>query len=102
MATIITYPYIMAKVRLQWKPKDSSRKELLYKGILDVMQKVYRQEGIPGLFNGIKAQIIKAVMAQALLFMMKDELDRNVWLISLALYRLLPAPVVQTNGKKEL
>ena len=80
MATIVTYPYIMAKVRLQWK---SSSKDLNYKGILDVMQKVYKQEGIPGLYNGMQAQIAKAVFAQAFLFMLKDRTDRYVWLISL-------------------
>lgn len=59
LATVVTYPYIMAKVRLQWKPpqqlSDSLSKEELelikYRSAFDVLRKVYRSEGLIGWYK---------------------------------------------------
>ncbi|ORX62159.1 mitochondrial carrier [Hesseltinella vesiculosa] len=73
LATIITYPYIMAKVRLQWKPsKEIQGKVQAYKSAYDVLSRVLQQEGFFGWYKGMSTQITKAVLSQALLFMMKD------------------------------
>ncbi|KAI9261978.1 mitochondrial carrier domain-containing protein [Sporodiniella umbellata] len=73
LATIVTYPYIMAKVRLQWKPsKETQEKRAPYTGALDVLARVLQTEGIFGWYNGMSTQITKAVLSQALLFVMKD------------------------------
>ncbi|CAO3597899.1 unnamed protein product [Absidia cylindrospora] len=73
LATVITYPYIMAKVRMQWKPsKEMAGKVQAYKGALDVLARVMKQEGFFGWYRGMSTQISKAVLSQALLFMMKD------------------------------
>ncbi|CAO3615073.1 unnamed protein product [Cunninghamella echinulata] len=73
LATIITYPYIMAKVRLQWKPsKELEGKIDAYKSAYDVLSRVLKQEGLSGWYKGMSTQITKAVLSQALLFMMKD------------------------------
>ncbi|CDS08666.1 hypothetical protein LRAMOSA10027 [Lichtheimia ramosa] len=73
LATIVTYPYIMAKVRLQWKPsKEIQDKVKPYKGSIDVLTRVLQTEGFFGWYRGMGAQISKAVLSQALLFMMKD------------------------------
>ncbi|KAI8992533.1 mitochondrial carrier domain-containing protein [Pilobolus umbonatus] len=73
LATVITYPYIMAKVRLQWTPsKEKRMKTLAYKGSLDVLSRVLKTEGIFGLYKGMSTQITKAVLSQALLLMLKD------------------------------
>ncbi|KAI8059638.1 mitochondrial carrier domain-containing protein [Gongronella butleri] len=73
LATVITYPYIMAKVRLQWKPsKDIQGKVQAYKSAYDVLNRVLKQEGFFGWYKGMSTQITKAVLSQALLFMMKD------------------------------
>ncbi|RHZ80276.1 hypothetical protein Glove_137g134 [Diversispora epigaea] len=93
IATIVTYPYIMAKVRLQWKPpksdlkggieieEDSSdfrrnMKYKKYKGAIDVLRKVLATDGIQGWYKGMQAQITKAVLSQALLFYMKEYTTR--------------------------
>ncbi|KAI9312445.1 mitochondrial carrier domain-containing protein [Dichotomocladium elegans] len=77
LATIITYPYIMAKVRLQWKPsKDIQDKVKPYNGAIDVLTRVLHTEGFLGWYKGMGAQIFKAVLSQALLFMMKDLFTR--------------------------
>lgn len=55
LATIVTYPYIMAKIRMQWKPPQNISKELnesiRYKSPLDVLSKVYKTEGFKGLYK---------------------------------------------------
>jgi adenine nucleotide transporter 17 len=115
----VTYPYIMAKTRLQagggddddddedrvveaaeghLKPKKKER----YDGAIDCLKQVYKEEGIVGWYQvrrrflllsllplprgvetdrehwtgqGMQAQISKAVLAQALLFGIKDALE---------------------------
>ncbi|KAI7869500.1 mitochondrial carrier domain-containing protein [Spinellus fusiger] len=73
LATVVTYPYIMAKVRLQWKPsKDMKEHTVAYRGALDVLGRVLKTDGVFGWYKGMSTQITKAVLSQALLFMMKD------------------------------
>jgi hypothetical protein len=81
VATIVTYPYIMAKVRMQYKPGKEERKRTgvalpKYKGAWDVLQREYRVNGLVGWYKGLQAQLSKAVLSQALLMMIKD---RIVW-----------------------
>lgn len=93
LATVVTYPYIMAKVRLQWKaPLEVQKKmsnvdkqSLNYKHSWDVLAKVYHQDGIRGWYKGMKAQIIKAVLCQAILFVTKAKF--TYWTI--LLFRLV-------------
>ncbi|CAH7686609.1 mitochondrial carrier domain-containing protein [Phakopsora pachyrhizi] len=111
LATIVTYPYIMAKVRLQAKyevnddeaeveggldkdlgEKDTSaplirksRKREKYSGALDVLKQVLNEKGILGWYQGMQAQIIKAVLSQALLFGIKDILEDYTALLLLIL-----------------
>ncbi|KAG0228416.1 ADP/ATP carrier protein [Actinomortierella wolfii] len=82
LATVVTYPYIMAKVRLQWKPsKKDAETHKPYKGAIDVLKRVYAKEGFKGWYTGMQAQITKAVISQALLFMVKDQLERYTVLL---------------------
>eukprot|EP00160_Parvularia_atlantis_P003082 Unigene12567_Nuclearia_a/m.38173 Unigene12567_Nuclearia_a/g.38173 ORF Unigene12567_Nuclearia_a/g.38173 Unigene12567_Nuclearia_a/m.38173 type:complete len:314 (-) Unigene12567_Nuclearia_a:48-989(-) len=73
IATVVTYPYIMAKTRLQSKYKDD-REELKYKNTFDVLRKVYRSEGLLGWVTGLETQIFKAVLTQAIQLMAKEEI----------------------------
>ncbi|KAH6575691.1 hypothetical protein BASA62_001808 [Batrachochytrium salamandrivorans] len=59
LATIVTYPYIMAKVRMQWKPPTDmgelatkDQEMMKYKSSIDVLCKVYGESGIQGLVQG--------------------------------------------------
>jgi len=99
LATIVTYPYIMAKVRLQARSTDPavglddlkataegslpvpanttrSQRTPKYAGAIDVLQKVLGEKGLVGWYQGMGAQITKAVLSQALLFMLKDQFER--------------------------
>ncbi|KAJ4477351.1 mitochondrial carrier domain-containing protein [Lentinula aciculospora] len=93
LATIVTYPYIMAKVRIQARSADINVDDLehlgdippphkyhhaktKHPGALDVLGKVLKREGVVGWYQGMQAQIIKAVLSQALLFMSKEQFER--------------------------
>lgn len=71
IATVVTYPYIMAKTRLQSKYKD----DVKYNGTLDVLARVYKTEGILGWLAGLETQIFKAVLTQAIQLMAKEEIS---------------------------
>ncbi|KAJ3966499.1 mitochondrial carrier domain-containing protein [Lentinula raphanica] len=97
LATIVTYPYIMAKVRIQARsadvgddpehPGDAPPPHMYHHtkskhpGALDVLRKVLRREGVFGWYQGMQAQIIKAVLSQALLFMSKEQFES--WTLAL-------------------
>jgi len=94
LATVVTYPYIMAKVRVQArganesdetdsleKGKPRTKKAPKYSGSLDVLRKVLKQDGFIGWYRGMNAQISKAVLSQALLFMSKDQFERYALVI---------------------
>ncbi|KAJ1893778.1 hypothetical protein LPJ66_005561 [Kickxella alabastrina] len=80
LATILTYPYIMAKVRLQWRPSKEEREAGArpYLSAGDVLRQVLRKEGVWGWFRGMQTQIIKAVITQALMLMIKESFTRQV------------------------
>lgn len=93
MATVVTYPYIMAKTRLQAKYSDDEdtpapaagaksvaapKKKERYNGAVDVLTQVYKAKGFGGWYQGMQAQITKAVLSQALLFGIKDALEAYV------------------------
>jgi hypothetical protein len=102
LATIVTYPYIMAKVRIQARSADvedaleegrpvplphQKHHDTIHKhgGALHILARVWRQEGFSGWYQGMSAQVIKATLSQALLFMSKDQFEHYA-LVILALF----------------
>jgi adenine nucleotide transporter 17 len=79
----------MAKVRLQYTPSKGEKSnmtqqeldQLRYTGAIDVLQKIVRKHGILGLYKGMSTQILKAVLASAILFSSKEKF--NVWTLAL-------------------
>jgi hypothetical protein len=54
IATIVTYPYIMAKVRMQWKPsqQDCARGlAIRYRSAIHVLRQTYKTEGFFGWYT---------------------------------------------------
>jgi len=68
VATISTYPYIMAKVRLQYASNSN------YSGTLDVILKILLNEGFFGLYAGLQPQLFKSILSGALLLMAKEKI----------------------------
>lgn len=70
LATVVTFPYILSKIRLQ-------ARNTRYTGAIDCLSQIMREKGIAGWYQGMQAQITKAVLAQALLFFFRDYFE--VW-----------------------
>jgi hypothetical protein len=68
IATVVTYPYILAKSQIQALDHVHS--------IGDCFQHLIKKHGLLGLYQGLWAQLSKAVLCQAFLFSFKDYLDR--------------------------
>jgi len=76
VATIITYPYIVIKSRLQMKNFESNHEP--YKGTTDVASKILTHEGIKGFYRGLSSQISRSVLNAAFLFMFQAELVKLI------------------------
>jgi hypothetical protein len=71
LATIATQPLIVAKVGLQSKP-PRIRHGKPFRGFVEVMNFIVAHEGILGLFKGIIPQILKGLLVQGILMVIKD------------------------------
>jgi adenine nucleotide transporter 17 len=87
----------MAKVRIQTRTKSKDGSQVLpshrgkshaSEGALDILQRVYREEGPVGWYRGMGAQIAKAVLSQGVLFMSKDQFERWALVLMATLYRM--------------
>ncbi|KAJ3201268.1 ADP/ATP carrier protein [Entophlyctis luteolus] len=91
LATVVTYPYIMAKVRMQWSPPKSltnlteiEQESFKYRDSIDVLKKVFATDGVAGWYKGMNTQIVKAVLCQAILFVSKEKfLEHTLTIFSL-------------------
>ncbi|KAI0636049.1 mitochondrial carrier domain-containing protein [Trametes polyzona] len=107
LATVVTYPYIMAKVRIQARSADieEAQEEHIplpqhnkphhkfghhHVGALTVLSRIWRRNGFLGWYQGMSAQLVKAVITQALLFMSKDQFEHWALAIMVLFYRLRP------------
>ncbi|RSH79820.1 ADP/ATP carrier protein [Apiotrichum porosum] len=78
LATVVTYPYIFAKVRLQAKkeePGETGAEHKKHDGAIDILKNVYKEQGFAGWYQGMGAQITKAVLSQGILFVSKDQFE---------------------------
>ncbi|KIY62028.1 mitochondrial carrier [Cylindrobasidium torrendii FP15055 ss-10] len=107
LATIVTYPYIMAKVRIQARSADIDdaaeqhhelphsheyhHKKYAHPGALDILGRVWKREGFVGWYQGMQAQIVKAVLSQALLFMSKDQFEKYAFVLMIVYHKLTDA-----------
>ncbi|KAL2558064.1 Peroxisomal nicotinamide adenine dinucleotide carrier [Forsythia ovata] len=82
-ATVVTYPLLVVKARLQAKQVTNGDRRRQYKGTLDAIMKMIRYEGFYGIYNGMGTKIVQSVLAAAVLFMVKEELVRGTrWLLT--------------------
>lgn len=82
-ATVVTYPLLVVKSRLQAKQVIGGDKRLHYKGTTDAIMKMIHYEGLNGFYKGMSTKIVQSVLAAAVLFMVKEELVRGTrWLLT--------------------
>ncbi|KAI0028220.1 mitochondrial carrier domain-containing protein [Vararia minispora EC-137] len=100
LATIVTYPYIMAKIRIQTRSADAEDARAHHTlpgptgaphhhpGALDILIRVWKNEGFLGWYQGMGAQVLKAVLAQGVLFMSKEKFEHWALAIMVLWWRL--------------
>lgn len=76
-ATVVTYPLLVVKSRLQAKQVTTGDKRHHYKGTYDAFLKMIQYEGFNGFYKGMRTKIAQSVLAAAVLFMVKEELVRG-------------------------
>ncbi|KAL3732355.1 hypothetical protein ACJRO7_029078 [Eucalyptus globulus] len=76
-ATVVTYPLLVVKARLQAKQATTGDKRHHYKGTSDAILKMIHYEGLYGFYKGMSTKIVQSVLAAAVLFMVKEELVRG-------------------------
>lgn len=67
-ATIAVYPHEVARTRLRQESVKSA-KDKLYKGFLQTLQKVYKDEGWTGLYGGMGAHLMRQVPNTVIMFL---------------------------------
>lgn len=77
-ATVVTYPLLVVKARLQARSTDPSAK---YSGTLDALARIIMEEGFRGLYKGMETKILQSVFAASVLFLTKEELVKLVRLL---------------------
>uniref|UniRef100_A0A7N0ZU98 Peroxisomal nicotinamide adenine dinucleotide carrier n=1 Tax=Kalanchoe fedtschenkoi TaxID=63787 RepID=A0A7N0ZU98_KALFE len=77
-ATVVTYPLLVVKSRLQAKQVAGGDTRHHYEGTLDAIMKMIRYEGLPGFYKGMSTKIVQSVLAAAVLFMVKEEIVKGV------------------------
>ncbi|XP_068668412.1 peroxisomal nicotinamide adenine dinucleotide carrier [Aristolochia californica] len=80
-ATVLTYPLLVVKSRLQVKQVKGGDKSHHYKGTLDAIEKMIHFEGLSGFYKGMSTKIVQSVLAAAVLFMIKEELVKSARLL---------------------
>lgn len=97
IATVLTYPAIRCKVLMQRAETDEEKRRRLAgngsvgppKNMIQALHVVWRTEGLLGFYKGLHAQILKTVLAAALMLMVKEKVARNTELTFLFLHRAL-------------
>ncbi|KAI8464638.1 MAG: mitochondrial carrier domain-containing protein [Monoraphidium minutum] len=72
-ATIVTYPMIVVKSRLQVTNEhtaDANR----YGGTSDAVSRIWREEGAPGFYAGLRAKILQTAVSAGLMLALKDSI----------------------------
>jgi hypothetical protein len=75
-ATLVTYPLVRAKVLQKASTKLEDRQSLL-----GTLERVYREEGVGGMYKGLDAQLVKTVLAGALALTIKEKSFKSALLL---------------------
>ena len=88
VATLITYPYIVIKSRMQASNShisndqskntrsssdNNGRIDYQYTGIMDAFVKIIEEEGFVGLYRGLNSKILQSVLNSAFMFLFKEQ-----------------------------
>ena len=77
IATVTTYPLQLTQsvLRLQHKtPNDKAPTTTQYTGTLDCLRHLYREQGVQGLFTGMRAKLLQTVLTAACTFLTYEQI----------------------------
>lgn len=72
IATLLTYPYILSRARLQYRSEDPNA--VKYTGVVHVIYHTIKNDGLAGLFAGLSANIFSTVLKSAIMYVAKDSI----------------------------
>ncbi|SPO30831.1 related to ANT1 - Peroxisomal transporter of adenine nucleotides (ATP, AMP) - member of the mitochondrial carrier family (MCF) [Ustilago trichophora] len=83
ISTIIVFPLILCKTRLQWR-SPTGRK--MYRNLLDVLRKTIKKGGgLRGLYQGLDSQLIKGLFSFGTTMMVKARIETLFVMLYLAI-----------------
>jgi adenine nucleotide transporter 17 len=74
-ATVLTYPVLLVKTRLQASEKKGTAS---YDGAFDALRRIAREEGVAAFYRGMGTKMTQTVFAAALMFVTKEEIAKAV------------------------
>ena len=74
-ATVLTYPVLLVKTRLQASEKKGAAS---YDGAFDALRRIAREEGVHAFYRGMGTKMTQTVFAAALMFVTKEEIAKAV------------------------
>lgn len=99
-ATLVTYPYIVVKSRMQAETSvtrkegprrvgrsDDDQLQFQYNGVWDALAKIVQKQGVLGLYSGLESKLFQSVSNAAFMFVFKEQF---VVLTLLLLRTLMP------------
>ncbi|KAK9827375.1 hypothetical protein WJX81_003723 [Elliptochloris bilobata] len=89
-ATVLTYPILMVKTRLQSEGKHTTA-DRRYNGSVDAVTRIWQTEGLPGFYKGMRTKIVQSILAAALLMAIKEEISSASHVILAKSAAVLPA-----------
>jgi len=76
-ATVVTYPILLVKARLQAAGAHTSA-DRVYTGTADAVQRIWSEGGLAGFYAGLRPKLVQSILAAALLMSIKEEVSAGV------------------------
>eukprot|EP00756_Hemistasia_phaeocysticola_P040659 Hpha_TRINITY_DN16874_c2_g4::TRINITY_DN16874_c2_g4_i1::g.150765::m.150765/K13354/SLC25A17, PMP34; solute carrier family 25 (peroxisomal adenine nucleotide transporter), member 17 len=70
IATLCTYPYLLAKTTLQAQQRGEEKQG---SGVGSIIRSVYKEGGIPALYKGVNSKMWQSILTAALLFVLQEK-----------------------------
>jgi len=70
VATLVTFPYLLVKSRLQ---ANGTRGVIKYAGFTDAVTKIFAADGVLGFYKGITSKVVQTVLGAAFMFWAKEK-----------------------------